>query len=138
MDNPWEVVKNFNGICFQFIEMNRLNWGDKEKIAELRSMYIAGPRRPRVDQRSTANTSNRAATPQNSLGTFALCAAFQRGECTGNSPHDFNGTLVRHVCGYCLRVTGRAYDHSEKDCIRKSKNYPQQTVQGAVHGAQRQ
>jgi hypothetical protein len=121
MDNPWEIVKNFNGIFFQYLEMDRIDWGDKEKIAYLRAMYVTGPRRPRPDQRGP--DPQRQQAQQGSAGNgLGVCQDFARGECNSASPHDCHGTSVRHICGYCMNMTGRAYDHTERNCIRKGKN----------------
>jgi hypothetical protein len=112
-ENPWETVRNFNGIVFQFLEMDRLGWSDIDKIAELRSMYLHNTRSHNLPTRQSqtyqgshnnrfVQQNSNPSPVQNSVnlaanGPINFCIPYQKGECNMQSPHDVHGVTVNHI-----------------------------------------
>ena len=106
-DFPCPNVRNFHGIVLSQMEMDRITWGDQDRIGELRQTHV---------QRGPAATS----TPVNNKKRY--CLPFQDGTCRATSwEHESPQGLVTHICAYCLPNTGSAFSHAEKDCIRKER-----------------
>jgi hypothetical protein len=104
---PWPNVRNFHGIVLSQLEMDRLTWDDQERIGELRQTY--------VQRGSAVNT-----TVGDNKKRY--CLPFQEGRCKSTNPeHSSPQGYVNHICAYCLRITGYAFQHPEKDCIRKER-----------------
>ena len=113
LNYPWENVRNFYRILASYVEMDRLEWSDHGRIQALRRQYAQSTT---VLSAGGASKSDKPKFTARSVATNArTCHAYQRAECQERGDH--SGYL--HACAYCVRQTGQAYPHAEKDCRRK-------------------
>ncbi len=111
IDFPWPVVRNFHGVVAQQIELGRLDWADKDKIQDLRSVYVVRPPESTPGQQAPATQGP------------PFCLPYQRGACNVKAPqHNTPRGQVKHMCAFCFKQTGVAYNHAEADCRRKQSS----------------
>ena len=110
LNYPWENVRNFYRILASYVEME---WSDHGRIQALRRQYAQSTT---VLSAGGASKSDKPKFTARSVATNArTCHAYQRAECQERGDH--SGYL--HACAYCVRQTGQAYPHAEKDCRLK-------------------
>ena len=116
MDFPWHNVRNFHGVVLNQMELARISWQDSQTIENLRrtySRYYDG-----VHEQSSPSGQQ----------TPLCCFRYQHGDCP--HPHDQCKPrgLLKHMCAFCLNVTGSQFPNAEVECKRKkcmaSKNSP--------------
>ena len=92
-DFPWPSVRNFHGIVLSQLEMDRITWGDQDRIGELRQTYV---------QRGPAATN----TPVNNKKRY--CLAFQDGTCRATSGEHASpqGLVTQHRIRFFTRWKG--------------------------------
>jgi hypothetical protein len=110
-DHPWANVRNFHGIVLSQMEMARLSWTDDDAIRNLRDTYVT-----RAPQLTAMHADSKGVNKR-------YCLMYQDGRCKqAASEHTSTRGAVHHICAFCYRATGNAYQHAEKDCIRKVKS----------------
>ena len=110
IDFPWANVRNYHGIVLSQMEMDRLTWHDDEAIEGLRNTYMT--RAPLPTMRGTTNEEEGK----------RYCYLFQDARCNITGPeHSSPRGQVHHMCAYCYKVTGNAFQHAECECRRKAK-----------------
>ena len=116
---PWQQVRHYHMTIIQCMETGQLQWGDVEGMLSIQRQHsrtfvapTPGIRRPTTQPRATQSASS-----------VVVCVPFQTNNCESHTDHDSPRGFVQHVCGFCLRMTGRAISsHSEQDCRRKKNS----------------
>ena len=130
-DFTWPVLRQFQGILLQDMEMGRYSWGDTRKIQKQKMKHVARAElvaraRPQTvqigtrNQPTTQNRDSRATLPTQNDTPPILCKAFNQGECQIPSPHITPEGLARHCCSYCSCTVGKLCTHAEKYCRRRT------------------
>lgn len=123
----WQGPRNFHGIFLQEIEKGRCSWSDirSARVQDMRRQYSqAGAQ---AEAPPAHNTSSQPAG-QN------VCYAYQAGTCKQETDHKSpRGLPLAHVCGYCLKKSGKRFPHPERDCRRKG--YDTEKEQNTVTGS---
>jgi hypothetical protein len=137
-DFPFPVIRQFNGLVLQDIELGRYDWRDVDIIQKkkLRHVARADAIARRTVQRPTAQSNNsRDSNPNRDRSTppttnLPLCPQFNSGACRKNTPHNaMDGTAVRHYCAFCKQTIDRYFVHPQTTCRRKNENNESQTSQ---------
>jgi hypothetical protein len=123
-DFPWASVRNFHAVLLHQFEMGRITWHDDGRIQQLRRTYAQTSRGPQAAETSKSAETSKTGPPKGQTKGPAFCLSFQRGACQHTTDHDTTRGKVRHVCAYCLKLTGNAFPHAECDCNRKAKAEP--------------
>lgn len=108
----FEGARNCHAIVLQQLEQGRVTWDDTERLLELRRTYAQ--RQPSNDQ------SGKSSGRDNGRGPL-FCLKYQDGRCSHTGEHQTTRGLVKHICAFCLRQTGSAYNHPEQQCKRKAR-----------------
>ena len=116
MDFPWHNVRNFHGVVLNQMELARISWQDGQTIENLRRTY------------SRRSDGVHEQTSPSGQQTPLCCFRYQRGDCPHPHDHRTSRGLLKHMCAFCLNITGSQFPHAEVDCERKkrmaSKNGP--------------
>ena len=99
----WAIVRHYHSVVLSKMETGRLKWSQRGDIQDLRRQHVW-----------SAPVSTK--TTQSANGYTKTCRDFQVGKCTHTTTH--NG--YAHACYYCLKKTGRQYQHPEHECRRKN------------------
>jgi hypothetical protein len=117
-DFPWPVLRQFNGLVLQDIELGRYSWFDQDVISKKKLKHVsrAQSRRaqaPQIRPRQLVDSTQR---PTN---VNLLCKSYNLGRCNEVSPHMSPEGLVRHSCANCLKTLQRYFGHPESQCRRR-------------------
>jgi hypothetical protein len=116
---PWPQVRHLHMTIIQAMEAGQLSWGDTEGMLAIQRQHS---RTPVI---AAAQPVRRSATPThtaNNVVTPLFCGPFQANACERQTDHESPRGFVRHICAFCLRLTGRPISsHGEADCRRKKQ-----------------
>jgi hypothetical protein len=102
----------------QAMEAGQLAWGDTEAMLSIQRQHIRTAVAPPGPARRISTPTQAA----NGVVTPLFCGTFQANACDKATDHDSPRGFVRHICAFCLRITGRPISsHGEADCHRKKK-----------------
>lgn len=111
LDFDWLPIRNYVRIILQEIEREKISWSDQTAMQELRVLYL--------HRISCENVIGKPAGQRKPV--LLSCLPFQQDKCAYTSDHNSARGPVRHVCGFCLKITGNGYPHPEKECRRKDR-----------------
>ena len=121
MEFSWENARNCYAIILQQMEQGRLTWSDTESLQQLRRTY-AHKSAP-ASSHAFSKSSNSVSPAKGTCTSGPLyCYKFQEGTCSFSADHSTTRGSVRHICAYCLKAVGAAYNHGEHECQRKVKH----------------
>ena len=125
MEFSWENARNCYAIILQQMEQGRITWSDAESLQQLRRTYAHKNAPASNNVLSKTNSSSAAKGTSGPL----YCYKFQEGTCSFTSDHVTTRSSVRHICAYCLKAVGAAYNHGEHECQRKVKHQKNDKVE---------
>lgn len=108
----WPAARNFHGVLLQLLEQQRFTWG--QDTTKIREQYL-----------KTASSKPDSKPEISGIGASAggkrFCAPYQSGKCTEReTEHESSWGTVHHICAFCCKKAGRACNHPESKCIRKT------------------
>jgi hypothetical protein len=115
---PWPQVRHLHMTIIQAMEAGQLAWGDTEAMLSIQRQHFRTAVTTPVPPRRLSTPTHAA----NGVSTPLFCVAFQSNACEKTTDHDSPRGFVRHICAFCLRLTGRPISsHGEADCRRKKQ-----------------
>ena len=98
-----QTAKRAHAIILQEIEKGKLTWDNLDQIEKIKNRFTQ-----RVVHTSKASTN----------GGNQACIHYNKGFCKLEGDHISGGVLYQHCCSYCLKETGKKYEHPLVKCLR--------------------
>ena len=99
-----QTAKRAHAAVLQEIERGRAGWQQLDVLEKIKNRYT---------QRLVQNQK-----PSPSAGNIQACVHFNKGFCRLDNDHVSGGVLYQHCCSYCLKETGKKFDHPLSKCLR--------------------
>ena len=118
-DFTWPILRQFNGLVLQDVEMGRYSWFDGDSIQKKKLKHVSraqAVRRATATQPRPRQLLDSQSRPTNINIT---CKAYNAGQCNDISPHSTPEGLARHSCAHCHKTIHRFFGHPEIQCRRK-------------------
>ena len=109
------TARKAHAAVLQDMERGKLDWSKPELVEK-------------VKNRNTQRLANSVKTGALSQEKAQTCVHFNRNQCRFDTDHFSNGILYQHACSYCLKETGKKFDHSVAKCLRIKNSRDQNGV----------
>ena len=103
-----QTAKRAHAAVLQEIERGRADWQQLEVLEKIKNRYT---HRLVQNQKVSGTTGNTQA-----------CVHFNKGFCRLDNDHVSGGILYQHCCSYCLKETGKKFDHPLMKCLRNKNS----------------
>ena len=103
-----QTAKRAHAAVLQEIERGRADWQQLEVLEKIKNRYT---------QRLVQNQKVSGTT-----GNTQACVHFNKGFCRLDNDHVSGGVLYQHCCSYCLKETGKKFDHPLTKCLRNKSS----------------
>ena len=103
-----QTVKCAHAAVLQEIERGRADWQQLDVLEKIKNRYTQ-----RLAQNQKASGS---------AGNTQTCVHFDKGFCRLDNDHVSGGVLYQHCCSYCLKETGKKFDHPLSKCLCNKSN----------------
>ena len=103
-----QTAKRAHAAVLQEIERGRADWQQLDFLEKIKNRYT---------QRLVQNQK-----VSGSAGNIQACVHLNKGFCRLDNDHMSGGVLYQHCCSYCLKETGKKFDHPLSKCLHNKGN----------------